>query len=189
MQNYPINTTYTLGAGKCISNADCNTASGFECKMPLPGQPVDQVCFCNPATGRDVCTPTGTCTATACQVCQTCLDVVNPVIRTELSKNDSAPSITAACNAAQTKLSGIAAPADCPSITPRYLTAVEGKSTGYFGLRAAALCSALGRCANVPTTCQLRAEVARTNITGALDLCTAEGIVGGSAVFQGKTCC
>lgn len=183
---YPINTTYTLPAGKCVTGADCNTAGGYECKYPMPGQTVEQVCHCNAATGRDVCTPIGTCTLTPCQECQNCLDVVNPVIKTELNKNESIPNPRIApCNEAQTKLSNVA-PTFCDSIKTKYLTAEDGKSTGYFGLRAAVLCSALGKCVKIPATgCDLKAEVVGVNKTGALDLCTAEGIVGGSAVQQG----
>lgn len=175
LTGYPINNTYTLAASECVTNADCNTAAGFECRMPGS---IQTICYCEAATGRDACTPVGTCALTPLQACQNCLDIVNPIIKVEL--NATSPSRTAACAEAATKGQGV-----CTGITDKFLTVKEGV-TGNFGLRAAALCSALGKCAKLPEGSMLRSDVAGTNRTGVLDLCTAEGIVGGSAVFQGR---
>lgn len=173
----PINTTYTLGTNQCATSSDCDTTSGYECRMPLPGQDLTSVCYCDASTGRDMCTPVGTCQLTACQVCQNCLDAANPIITAQL--NTSSPSKVAACNAAATPAT---AAADCTNLV-KYFTE-SATSTGLFGLRAAAVCSGLKKCTQA--SCQLRAAVAGVNKTAAIDLCTAEGIVGGTQIAQGK---
>jgi hypothetical protein len=50
----------------------------------------------------------------------------------------------------------------------------------FFALRAGALCTAMQRCINVPQTCVLKMLVGTANISAALDMCSAEGVAGGT---------
>jgi hypothetical protein len=90
-----------------------------------------------------------------------------------MAKNASRVN-TAACSSVVGKY-----PA-CTAINTNYVSAAG--VSGLFGLRAGSLCKALEQCTDLPADCRLRAAVAGTNITAALDLCTAEGIVGGTPV-------
>jgi hypothetical protein len=68
----------------------------------------------------------------------------------------------------------------CDDLSSRYILP-SATSSGYFGLRAGVLCSALQQCSNLPSTCRLRADAINVNASS-LDLCTAEGVVGGTAL-------
>jgi hypothetical protein len=68
----------------------------------------------------------------------------------------------------------------CDDVSSRYITPTAA-SSGYFGLRAGALCSALEQCSNLPSTCRLTSGTASVNASS-LDLCSAEGVVGGTAL-------
>jgi hypothetical protein len=68
----------------------------------------------------------------------------------------------------------------CDDVSSRYSTPTA-TSSGYFGLRAGALCSALQQCSNIPSTCRLTAGSANVNASS-LDLCSAEGVAGGTAL-------
>jgi hypothetical protein len=68
----------------------------------------------------------------------------------------------------------------CDDVSSRYITPTAA-SSGYFGLRAGALCSALEQCSNLPSTCRLTSGTASVNASS-LDLCSAEGVVGGTAM-------
>lgn len=133
----------------------------------------NRVCMCNSATGADSCVPLGQCKVRPCNKCQACLNDMAPAIATEMAKNTSRV-FTAACASVVGKY-----PA-CTDISAAYISATG--MSGLFGLRAGSLCKALGQCTDLPAGCTLREAVAGANVTAALDLCSAEGIVGGTPV-------
>lgn len=79
-------------------------------------------------------------------------------------------------------LGGYSANAVCQFVTQSYI--MPSGSSGYFGLRPGAVCSSLGECSALPADCRLRVTdgAPLLNVTGALDMCSAEGIVNGSAL-------
>jgi hypothetical protein len=101
-----------------------------------------------------------------------------PAIAAEMAKNTSRV-FTTACASMAAKYPG------CADINTAYVSAAG--MSGLFGLRAGSLCKALAQCTDLPADCRLRAAVGGANVTAALDLCTAEGIVGGSPVSS--ECC
>lgn len=60
----------------------------------------------------------------------------------------------------------------------------------FFALRAGAMCTAMQRCTSLPPTCPTPLKVASlvapttVNITGPLDLCSREGVVGGNQLVK-----
>jgi hypothetical protein len=91
-----------------------------------------------------------------------------------MAKNASRVNTAACATANAAKYPG------CAGINTAYVSAAG--MSGLFGLRAGSLCKALDHCTGLPAECRLRAAVGSANITAALDLCTAEGVVGGSPV-------
>jgi hypothetical protein len=170
--------TYTAdkrvyGTGRCIADADCNSTIGEFCSMDNAPAPT-RVCMCSSTTGSDSCVPLGQCKVRPCNKCQACLDDMAVAIAAEMAKNESRDN-TAACATANAVMYP-----GCTAINTAYISAVG--LSGLFGLRAGSLCKALDYCTGLPAECRLRAAVGSANITAALDLCTAEGIVGGSPV-------
>lgn len=147
----------------CFTDADCK--SGLYCNLDQP----TQAWSCDAATGVDSFKQQGTCKQTPCDICQACLDTMNSKIKVELKKNATDRSHTVACE------QKVACNTDFKN---KYIAPEKG----YFGLRAGALCAALGECKELPTTCILKAAVNTANITGKIDLCTAEGVAGGSVL-------
>jgi hypothetical protein len=91
-----------------------------------------------------------------------------------MAKNESRVNTATCATANAVKYPG------CTGINIAYVTAAG--MSGLFGLRAGSFCKALDYCTGLPAECRLRAAVGGANITAALDLCTAEGVVGGSPV-------
>lgn len=175
----------------CRTTADCSDA-GYFCSMDFPGTQ----CTCNASTGADACITLGKCVPTPCTKCQTCLTTMQSItsVRVGMTIYPSAADIgtdfVAACKSAGYQ----AADADtgpCNDIKSRYI-ANTATSSGYFGLRAGALCNALQQCSNLPADCKLAS--ANTNAS-TLDLCTAEGVAAGGtnlkdvATTAGEPCC
>jgi hypothetical protein len=73
----------------------------------------------------------------------------------------------------------------CQFVIQSYI--MPAGSSGYFGLRPGAVCSSLGECCGLPASCKLTVgpvpSAPLTNVTGGLDMCSAEGIVGGSPLM------
>jgi hypothetical protein len=70
----------------------------------------------------------------------------------------------------------------CQFIIQSYI--MPAGSSGYFGLRPGAVCKSLGECSALPPDCNLKVTdgTPLANVTGGLDMCTAEGVSGGSAL-------
>jgi hypothetical protein len=63
-----------------------------------------------------------------------------------------------------------------------FLCAGPAIPNAFFPLRAGAVCMAMTRCSNVPAACSLNVTsvTSSSRVVGGLDLCTAEGVAGGS---------
>jgi hypothetical protein len=164
----------------CRVDADCATAGSF-CSMDSPATR----CTCNATTGADSCLTYGTCRPLPCTRCQTCLTRMQGLVSGLVQ---SAAAYPAAYDIGSTFVTdckafapsaGFAA-ALCDDLASRHITPAP-TSSGCFGLRAGALCSALQQCPNLPTDCKLRADAINVNASS-LDLCTAEGVIGGTAL-------
>lgn len=72
----------------------------------------------------------------------------------------------------------------CAYISAQYIMTSSSSSSGYFGLRPGALCSSLSQCASLPASCVLKGTAAAPllNVTGAIDMCSAEGVAAGSSL-------
>ncbi|KAF6251912.1 hypothetical protein COO60DRAFT_1674268 [Scenedesmus sp. NREL 46B-D3] len=160
-------------SGRCIADAECNATAGEFCSMDIPLTP-RRACMCSSTTGTDSCVPLGECRVRPCNRCQACLEDMAPAIAAEIAKDTSARVSTAPCAANAAKYDA------CTAINTAYVS--PASMSGLFGLRAGSLCRALGMCTGLPAGCRLRAAVAGSDITAALDLCTVEGVVGGSPV-------
>lgn len=184
LADYPL-TNITKPLGKCVTSSDCNTAGGEYCNRQDPSS----ACACAPATGQDSCTPIGRCELTPCSRCQRCISALQDAVQAQLlSSGSTRPSATAIASAFGGACFSLAASAGydassaCGFVANSYIVPVA--NSGYFGLRPGAVCSTLGQCASLPTDCRLRttALAPLLNITGSLDMCSAEGIAGGSAL-------
>lgn len=139
-----------------------------------------RVCSCNKDTGAVVCEMLGTCKPSPCKVCRDCINSwqghVSSVAELDSSavatafqdKCDSmADSVVAKCSAARSLI-------------------IQSQASN-LGRRAGAICSILGACTLNEQSC----TVAANNLTGPLDLCSKEGVAGGSMdlpdVYPGST--
>lgn len=176
LSSFPIQNA-SVPTGRCTKPSDCGI--GMLCSYDDASTPLSSTCICDPATGRDVCMPLGVCVAPPCTKCQNCLTAAGASVAEE--RNLTEPSKTAVCQdlAALT----FASSGQCTAITTKYIT--PSGSPGFIGLRAGALCSLVGQCEALPASCTLTALVGSVNVTGTLDLCTAEGIQGGTPVMPG----
>lgn len=179
LAGYPINNI-TKPAGTCSVDSDCNTAGGQFCNR----QVTTSSCACAASTGQDTCTALGACELTPCSRCQRCIDGMQSAVQTQLLDSSKPPVSVIASRFTQTcenlaSTAGYAITA-CSFISNAYI--LPSGSSGYFGLRPGALCSSLGQCASLPADCRLRTSAAPplVNVTGNLDMCSAEGIAGGS---------
>lgn len=160
--SYYLSKQNYSNTGNCVADADC--ATGSFCNLAAPGS--SWTWTCNPTTGLDTSQPLGKCEQRPCDKCQACLTGMSSRIRAQL--NASSPNTDAVCT-----IDG------CTSAFKDYLRGAIN-----FGFRAGALCRALRQCTDLPTTCALRAVVRGRNITSNLDLCTAEGVVGGTMLSR-----
>lgn len=180
LTDFPL--TFNAAANdSCRVAADC-TAAGSFCSMDSPATR----CTCNATIGADSCLTYGTCRPLPCTKCQTCLTRMQGVVSgllqdaatTYPAAYDIGVALVAECKALAPS-AGYAA-ALCDDLATRYITPTA-TSSGYFGLRAGALCSALQQCSNLPGDCKLKADAINVNASS-LDLCTAEGVVGGATL-------
>jgi hypothetical protein len=113
-------------------------------------------------------------------------------VRTQIiASGDRTPSqvqITGAFNnmcEAYSFVAGYSPSSVCQFVIQTYI--MPSGSSGYFGLRPGAVCSSLGECSALPADCRLAVTPVPseplTNVTGGLDMCTAEGIAGGSQLL------
>lgn len=182
LPGYPIDNI-TKPAGTCAADSDCNTASGQFCDKAQP----TSSCACAASTGQDSCTSLGVCRLTPCARCQRCVSRMQGAVRAQLSATGTTkPSqvqITGAFNnmcEAYAGLGGYSASTVCQFVITSYI--MPTGSSGYFGLRPGAVCSSLGECSALPADCRLRVPdgAPLANVTGGLDMCSAEGVASGS---------
>jgi hypothetical protein len=144
------------------------------------------------STGRDSCTALGVCRLTPCSRCQCCMSMMQSAVRTQmLSSGDRKPSqvqITGAFNTmceAYSYVAGYSPSSVCQFVIQTYI--MPSGSSGYFGLRSGAVCSSLGECSALSADCRLAVTPVPVeplaNVTGGLDMCSAEGVAGGSQLL------
>lgn len=188
LTSYPIDNI-TKQAGMCAVNTDCNVAGGEFCDKAQ----TTSSCACIASTGTDSCTALGLCRLTPCSRCQRCLSQSQTATRNQLlstvdSRKPSQVQITGAFNTmceTYSYTAGYFSSSVCQFVIQSYI--MPAGSSGYFGLRPGAVCSSLGECSALPVSCKLTVapvpSAPLTNVTGGLDMCSAEGIVGGSPLM------
>lgn len=187
LTSYPMDNI-TQPAGTCAVDRDCNVAGGEFCDKSQ----TTSSCACAASTGQDSCTALGVCRLTPCSRCQRCVSRMQSAVRTQLlssgARKPSQVQITGAFNdmcEAYSYVAGYSRNDVCQFVIQTYI--MPTGSSGYFGLRPGAVCSSLGECSALPADCKLTvAPVPATplaNVTGGLDMCSAEGIVGGSPLL------
>lgn len=184
LPGFPLDNI-TLPGGACSSDRDCNTAGGQFCSRAE----TSSACACGSLSGEDSCTTLGSCQLTPCARCQRCISSMQAAVQTRLQASGaSRPSQVEVVGAFNSMCEPFAPtggyPTDaCLFIISTYIMAPPGGS-GYFGLRPAAVCSSLGQCSALPADCLLQVTSGSPllNVTGSLDMCSAEGVAGGSAL-------
>lgn len=184
LTQYPIENI-TKPAGTCAADSACNVAGGQYCNKDTP----TSACACTPSTGVDSCTSLGRCMLSPCARCQRCISSMQTATRNLLDeKGTNKPSQTQIVGALMTmcepyaNVAGYSSFSTCQFIIQSYL--MPAGSSGYFGLRPGAVCKSLGECSALPPECKLKVTEGTplANVTGGLDMCTAEGVSGGSAL-------
>ncbi|KAF8072463.1 olpB [Scenedesmus sp. PABB004] len=167
-----VSASAELPAGRCRTSADC--AGEFRCSMASPAP----LCTC--ADGVDTCFEHGKCAPTACGTCASCVAAVGPFVAAQ----GAAATPSAVGDAWR-------AWAFCTNVLRRNASrcaetaaAVVASYGGNLGRRAGALCSALGDCVSDMANCSISTRLIATNATatGAVSLCSQEGIAAGAAL-------
>lgn len=160
-------------AGKCTSAGNCGDTLQYICDQTA----AKQSCSCSEVDGTDTCVSLGTCKATTCGVCSTCVSQLQPFTR---QWKDS-PNSTAVAIAWLHFCSNNVKPengAICSTIQSQIHSNINT------GKRSGALCKALDRCPAIPDTkCPITTTVlSGVEVKSVLDMCTVEGVQSGSAV-------
>jgi hypothetical protein len=166
----------TLPAGKCRVTADCNNTD-LMCSMATEPS---SLCTCS--NGVDSCYQLGSCVPTPCKRCNSCLQDVRDFARSVMYQ--TSPSAIAEAFRVHCLDKMKRPQATCAAA----VAAITGSQGGNIGKRAAGLCQLLQDCekANLGAGCSLSSKVAGKDTevfsSGVLDLCTLEGIPGGSSL-------
>ena len=160
-----------LPGGSCQITADCGSTD-------LICDTSSSTPFCTCQGGVDRCKPISICKPTPCSLCDSCIQsLVTKFLPANLYEGREA--VAANFNAVCPTLLG-ASTEQCSVVSNKILYNLP---RGNIGRRAGLLCAKLGVCtSSMMTACKLvvNKPSTGTNLTGYLDLCTVEGVSGGS---------
>lgn len=123
--------------GACSSALDCGHPSHYTCTAQK------SVCVCNEATGEDSCVIHGTCQATACGTCSSCVaSMLNFTQSVMASTNSSSIAITWTEYCTRVLMRNAS---QCDLVA----SDIKASTGGYAAKRAGALCAAVNDCNQV----------------------------------------
>lgn len=171
-----VPTLTPLPAGKCTSASQCGDTAHFTCSANRA-----TACACSPE-GQDTCVELAECSPTPDGVCSSCVAGMLAFTRqfatgrTTASNNATAVAERWRTFCADNKY----APSVCGDIAGM----IQGSFAGSLGKQAGRLCQLLGTCGgNIPPTCPVVTQLLSGQpVRQTLDLCTMEGVAGGSRV-------
>ncbi|KAF6254423.1 hypothetical protein COO60DRAFT_1665172 [Scenedesmus sp. NREL 46B-D3] len=174
----------------CDNDIDCQQADPE--RMCVRAEAPVSFCTCSVASGIETCRNIGGCADTPCKSCRLCLQhfqsfVNAPPFTATTGPDEVAAAFSKAC-AATNKYS---APA-CESARVGIANSFRGNAGRRAGsicrllgdcnpARLSTDCSALQQCSNLQSDCRLKAEAIGVD-TSSLDLCSVEGVDGGTAL-------
>jgi len=152
--------------GTCFNSSDCS--SGFDCIT------TDKtICTCDPATGVDTCRPLGSCVMQPCKACEVCVQAMQLF-------PDIVKGVTKADGIAERFKTFCAGTGRSPLACDATAMAIASSVAGSLGRRVGALCRSLTECGELNSTCTV--GVSTGSAPQPLNLCSVEGIVGGTSV-------
>jgi hypothetical protein len=137
--------------------------------------------------GMDMCMYADTCSANPCSTCQACLDTANLYLNSLMFTMATTPielrePFGQLCKKLNTS----------EILCARVGERIQASAEGNLGRRAGSICSMLGACSSGSTsscggftvpTFEGKPGNLTANLTGALDLCTIEGVENGTALY------